>query len=250
MTKRVEPEIPSITLDKDQVEGFKNQRSSTPTAKNAKSTNQGNATASSSKINNFFTTISFIGLAGAAFFFYQENVKIQLHLLQSEERIQQLENQLSATGEEMGESTVALKVKLEAITKKSEELWSEMDKLWASAWRRNQSEIKELRSSSKKHLATYSANQKSTSTSLKSIQDRQTSADLNLNALNDQLSAASGLQNKIDNVMNELASLDNKASNRDEQQMEIATMVNQLDMSVKALIERLERLEQKTPVTP
>jgi len=250
VTKRVEPEIPSIKLDQDQVEGFKHQRSPSPTSKKPKTSNGETAVTGSSKINSFFTTVTFLGLAGAAFFFYQENLKIQNHLAQSEERIQLLENQLSATGEEMGESTIALKVKLEAITEKSEKLWSEMDKLWASAWRRNQSEIKELRSSSKKHLTTYNANQKDIKETLQSVQDKQTSTDLNVNALNDQLSAASGLQNKIDNLMNELASLDNKASNRDEQQMEIATMVNQLDMSVKALIERLERLEQKAPATP
>ena len=63
---------------------------------------------------------------------------------QAEQRILQLENKLSATGEEIGESTVALQVKVTELTNKTNELWEQMDKLWASAWRRNQQEIADL----------------------------------------------------------------------------------------------------------
>jgi len=240
---RVEPMIPNITLDNDQVKSSRQQTSTTN--KNTKKPTEQNQTLS--KTNYIFTVIIYLILIGASWFFYQENQKLHSAILLSEERIQSLENQLSATGEEMGESTVALKVKLEAITEKTEKLWAEMDKLWASAWRRNQTEIKELRSDNKKQgslLASQTAQIKTTLTTVKGIEDKLTSTEFNINALSDQISEANKIQNKMTKLNNTITTLEEKFSGRDVQQMEVATNVNQLDMTVTLLLERLEKLEK------
>ncbi len=251
MSNRVEPEIPSITLDHDQVKSANPSRSKTSKVeKTVKNTEKQPVKAS--PVNSFFTVIIYLALAGAAWFFYQENLKLQNLISNSEQRIQQLENQLSATGEEMGESTIALKVKLEAISEKTEKLWGEMDKLWASAWRKNQSQIKALNSSSKKQ-ETLNKNQTQqlaqANSAINAVNDKLTSAEFNITALADKISAANTIQTKIKELTSQLSSLEEKSSGRDTQQMEVATTVNQLEMSITLLIERLEKIENQPKPT-
>jgi chromosome segregation ATPase len=103
--------------------------------------------APSSRSNNAVVTAALIagllGVAGAGYGMYAQ-AQANQELLSAQARIQELENRLNATGEEMGNSTVALQVKLTELTKRSDELWEQMDKLWASAWRRNQKELRDL----------------------------------------------------------------------------------------------------------
>lgn len=247
MSNRVEPEIPNITLDHDQVKAVNASRSSNVNKHQNIEKPQSSPTKSSPAIL-LFTIIIYLALAGASWFFYQENLKLQSLISHSENRIQQLENQLSATGEEMGESTIALKVKLEAISEKTEKLWNEMDKLWASAWRKNQSEIKALRSTSMKHdtLNTNQSQQlEQANTAINTVNDKLTSTEFNITALADQITAANNLQPKIAELNELIATLEEKSSGRDTQQMEVATSVNQLEMSITLLIERLEKIESQ-----
>lgn len=248
MTKRVEPEIPSITLDQDQVKSSRTKTSAS-SSNTKKFDNKAPApVTTSSKTNNFFTIVIYLVLAGAAWFFYQESLKLQKSITASEQRILQLENQLSATGEEMGESTVALKIKLEAMTNKTEQLWTEMDKLWASAWRRNQSEIKEARSKSLKQSKVVSSNKNTIDKvvdTITELTDKQTSTELNMNALGDQITAANNIRADLDKLRTQLTSLNEKSSGRDNQQIEVATTVNELDTMLKLVLERIETLEVK-----
>jgi chromosome segregation ATPase len=87
-----------------------------------------------------------LGAAAACGYLFTQLQKNNAILSENQGRLQLLENRLSATGEEMDNSTVALQVKVSELTEKTEELWEQMDRLWASAWRRNQEEIKELNS--------------------------------------------------------------------------------------------------------
>ncbi|MDG1750771.1 MAG: hypothetical protein P8I03_03800 [Thalassotalea sp.] len=251
MSNRVEPEIPNITLDHDQVKAINSSRSNN--TQKSKSVNEpANSQTKTSPANLFFTVIIYLALAGASWFFYQENLKLQNLISDSESRIQQLENQLSATGEEMGESTIALKVKLEAISEKTEKLWGEMDKLWASAWRKNQSEIKALRSTSMKQ-DTINNNQsqqlEQANNAINTVGDKLTSTEFNITALADQITAANNMQPKIAELNELIATLEEKSSGRDTQQMEVATSVNQLEMSITLLIERLEKIESQVKKT-
>jgi chromosome segregation ATPase len=251
LSNRVEPEIPNITLDHDQVKAINTSRS-THTEKNKSVNEPANTQTKSSTASVFFTVLIYLALAGGSWFFYQENLKLQHLISDSESRIQQLENQLSATGEEMGESTIALKVKLEAISEKTEKLWDEMDKLWASAWRKNQSEIKALRSTSMKQdtLNTNQSQQlEQANTAINTVSDNLTSTEFNITALADQITAANNMQPKIAELNSLLSTLEEKSSGRDTQQMEVATSVNQLEMSITLLIERLEKIESQSQKT-
>jgi len=249
LSNRVEPEIPSITLDQDQVKSMHVKSSqSGNNSNNIKANSPPPSTASSSKTNNFFTVVVYLALAGSAWFFYQENLKLQNAISTSDQRIQQLENQLSATGEEMGESTIALKVKLEAMTTKTEKLWAEMDKLWASAWRRNQTEIKEVRSKGIKQLNVINSNKTeigNVKTIVAGLTDKQTSTEFNINALSDQINAANNIRVDLDKLKSQLITLNTKSSGRDNQQMEVATTVNELDTMLKLILERIESIETK-----
>ena len=62
-------------------------------------------------------------------------------LLDAIQRISSLENSLSSTDDSMTQSSVVMQIRLKAIEKNTQELTTQMDKLWASAWRRNQTEI-------------------------------------------------------------------------------------------------------------
>jgi chromosome segregation ATPase len=82
-----------------------------------------------------------------------------------EERISDLEDRLSDTDEGMNQSAATLGVKIK-------ELSSEVDKLWASAWRRNKAKIAELEKSSSAHgsrLSTLAATDSTYSTQLKAL---------------------------------------------------------------------------------
>lgn len=246
MNKRVEPTLPSITPDKDQIDSFQTKRTTAPSSISNTNNNPTPVQKVSSPALTLFLILAYASLAGASWWFYQENIALKDLVDKSEVRISQLEDQLSATGEEMGESTVALRVKLEAMTEKTNKLWNEMDKLWASAWRRNQSEIKELNSFriKQQNLDKKQNNQLTQlNSSIKDVESKQTEAEFNVNALNEQLSAASSLKAQLSQLNADLTSLQQKSQGRDSQQLEVATSVSELDMTLNLLIERIEKLE-------
>lgn len=137
---------PRITLDNEDRASYLKDRKAAPKP----TQNHETASVSSKKPFNFAWIVVILMVAlggyGASWWLYQQTQQ-QLQLItKAEGRIADLEQQLSATGEEMGESAVAMQVKVSGLVEKTDKLWTEMDKLWASAWRRNQSEIKSLNS--------------------------------------------------------------------------------------------------------
>ncbi len=86
----------------------------------------------------WFTLVLVLIASGVSGYLYME-------LTKSNDRIAQLEMRLSEAGESMDQSSATLGLKLKEVTQKTNELWDQMDKLWASAWRRNQSDIAGLR---------------------------------------------------------------------------------------------------------
>lgn len=99
------------------------------------------------KTNNTLVTICLIvgiACAGLSGYLFWLNLEHKKTIEDNQQRVVNLENRLSATDEEMGNSTVALQVKVTELSNKTEKLWEQMDKLWASAWRRNQQEIKTM----------------------------------------------------------------------------------------------------------
>lgn len=247
MSNRVEPEIPTITLDHDQVKSSRANAEST--AKNVSSDNHNNSAKPKSSIaKSLLILIPYIAIAGGGWYFYQQQIKLTSALENSVTRIQQLENQLSATGEEMGESTIALKAKLEAISEKTELLLTEMDKLWASAWRRNQKEIKELNSQSKKIATQQTKNTNAINTqndNIIDVKDKITATEFAIDAVSEQIVAANSIKDQIAKLTSQLSELDANAKTRDKQQMVTATSINEFDTTLQLLVERLESIEAK-----
>lgn len=243
MSKRVEPEIPTINIDRDQVKVAHEPATKVP---NVNKSDVVATKAPSSPFRTILMIMPYVALIGTGWYFYQQQLAVTTALDNSVQRIQQLENQLSATGEEMGESTIALKVKLEAISEKTELLLSEMDKLWASAWRKNQTEIKVLNSETKK---LERQQEKNTATGLQqdnelnALQDKLTATEFSINAVSEQIVAANTLKDDMKKLSSALSTLEADAKSRDKQQMFTATSINQFDTSLQLLVERMERLE-------
>jgi hypothetical protein len=244
LSNRVEPEIPTINIDQDQVKMARE-----PVAKAHKSEQVNSATNTPKTLTaaqTLLILIPYFALAATGWYFYQQQVSVNNTLASSSARIQQLENQLSATGEEIGESTIALKVKLEVVSEKTELLLSEMDKLWASAWRRNQEEIKALNSKSINMAQQQNKNTGSVSqqnNALNDLKDKITATEFSINAVSEQMVTASSLKEQFKKLSAQFNTLDANAKSRDKQQMFTATSINQFDTSLQLLVERMERLE-------
>lgn len=247
MSKRVEPEIPTITLDHDQVKSAR--VNTTPTKKTASHAPVASTAKSSSSVAiSLLLVLSYAAIAGGGWYFYQQQLKLNSALSNSEQRIQQLENQLSATGEEMGESTIALKVKLEAIGEKTELLLSEMDKLWASAWRKNQKQIKELNSQNKKIANQQSKNINALDAQnivANELKDKITATEFSIDAVSEQIVAANAVKDQVTQLASKINTLNVNSQRRNEQQMITATSINEFDTSLQLMLERIERIEAK-----
>ena len=250
MANRVEPEIPSINLDHDQIKPSTHaQKAHSASLSQGTQHNQVKtpSKASLSAIQVILILIPYLALSGAAWYFYQYQLKVATELNNSQQRIQQLENQLSATGEEIGESTVALKVKLESIGKKTELLLTEMDKLWASAWRKNQKQIKELKSENiklKNKQQQQLDNTSQQAKSLTAIKEQITATEFSINALSEQLTAITEVKNKMTQLSKTIATLEADSKTRDEQQILTATSINELETNIQIMIERIDAIER------
>lgn len=197
------------------------------------------------KSNNGFTTVVFVVAAiacAASGYLYSLHTAQKSLLVESEVRIKALENRLSATGEEMGNSTVALQVKVGELSATAKELWEQMDKLWASAWRRNQQEIKTL------------------STNFKNLQQDTNKLMKDLDAkVSDNKSTAGSIQSRIDGVntkvnsqANDILTLnirqDENQQSKDKQAVTLREMEEKLILLEKrntTLLQKIQQLETK-----
>ena len=161
----------------------------------------------------------------------------------AEARIQELENKLSATGEEMGESTVALQVKVTELSNRAEELWDQMDKLWASAWRRNQKEITELGeklddevASLKSTTSALSSSSNSTSQTLNDIRAQTETMASELLAINVQLERASA---NSGSTKRDVQQATEKLRLLEQRNAAMVTRVNQIENEIRDLATRM-----------
>lgn len=144
-------DFPTIRLDDEDRRDYQKKRqptpanSSAPSSSPAPSSVPSNAgSASGNGLWILLIAVIALGACGGCYYLYTLLEQQKNAASAAEQRIAQLENKLSATGEEIGESTVALQVKVTELSNRTNELWEQMDKLWASAWRRNQKEIADL----------------------------------------------------------------------------------------------------------
>ena len=108
---------------------------------------------------SFVAVLAFLiagGASYAAWELYQQNLQLNATLGQAGDRISELENRLSSTDDSMSQSTAAMAVKIK-------ELYSEVDKLWASAWRKNKERLGVLEEQQKKLTDAQAATNKNLS---------------------------------------------------------------------------------------
>lgn len=127
--------IPSMAPEGDELDNYRRMQSTNSAILDAEPVRGGGG---ASAVIMSFLFVLILAVGGGASWLY-------LQLEASNARIATLEQRLSQAGESMDQSSATLGLKLKELTDKTNVLWTEMDKLWASAWRRNQSEITELR---------------------------------------------------------------------------------------------------------
>ena len=249
MSNKNQP-LPSLAPERDQVEAFHTTRGEPRTRK------QRPASGGSGGGSNFsnimvFVLLALLGVGG--WWFDMQHKTFQAQISSAESRIQELENLLSATGEEMGESTVVIKARLTDLSEKTEELWKQMDKLWASAWRRNQAEIKDLQTQQaqqSKTIGSLSAQGKSTSDTIKSLATKQTETDFNLGILGEQINSAKAISDELNKLKSQVSALETSGMGKEQQQIEIAGNIAELERRLNNALERLAKLENPGTVVP
>lgn len=229
--------VPRIVLDKEDRDSFQRSRA-TQTTTSASGTATSNPAvetppAKSSGGVLFLLFLIALGGYGVSYWLYTENQKTLVQLSDAGDRIYELERKISATGEESEQSVVALRVQVNELKDKTDVLWQEMDKLWASAWRRNQSEIKELGVQLRRDIKAQQDN-------LNALQSDMSDSSNNMAVIqeqvNQQLSRAEEINKSIDSVVKSRAE-----SNQIVQDMgdQVATVA----LRIEALVERIDALE-------
>ncbi|MFT4824942.1 MAG: chromosome segregation ATPase [Halioglobus sp.] len=133
--------IPAITATRDGVP--RNPRANTRGSQSASKGRKPERPSSAEGVGLFarlFITVALVvgAVACAWAWQLQERLEQSGHLLERyEERISDLEDRLSDTDEGLNQNSATMAVKIK-------ELYSEVDKLWASAWRKNKAQIEAL----------------------------------------------------------------------------------------------------------
>lgn len=234
-TEPIDDSIPKIIVDKDDRESFhrtRMQSGNKPSA--AELADNGNAKSSGGNgIWISLVLIIAVTACGASYWLYQKHLQQQIAVKNAEQRIEDLERRLSATGEEMGESAVAMQVKVTELSAKTQELWEQMDKLWSSAWRKNQSDIKDLSDSVNKNNSQLS---KQVKTLLADININSTNFGLLQEQLEGQIASTQKLADTLtktklsgDNFEQQLAQLQVRLTSLTQANSKLANQINELE---------------------
>lgn len=154
-------DIPSVAPARDEIASYNRTRGGRPTARAGGGGMGGGA--------KFFLFLAFVLAAAAcagAGYLYQELQKTSTALTEATERVGSLEDRLSSTDESVSESAAVQGVKIK-------ELASEVDKLWASAWRKNQAELGKYGKQLGQQQATLGKAEKSLAAQQQSLQALQ-----------------------------------------------------------------------------
>jgi chromosome segregation ATPase len=135
-----------------------------------------------------------------------------------EERIGELEARLSDTDEGLSQNTAAMAVKIK-------ELYSEVDKLWASAWRRNKARLDEIEGANSNQGESIAALKKDVA------------------AASGQLKTASSDIARLKGVAGDLERLMGNAKANQAQVERVADTLNRLDLEMNRLAKRVEANE-------
>ena len=163
-------------------------------------------------------------------------------LTRYEERIRDLEDRLSDTDQGMNQSAAAMSVKIK-------ELYSEVDKLWASAWRRNKAKIADLEKGQEGlsgQLAALSETDKRYSAQLQALADdakklREVTGDLDrfVAAAKSNQALIERLGDDVNRATLELARLQKRMDTNEEWQASVDGFRKQVNQSLIRLQQNL-----------
>ncbi len=232
-------DMPKIRLEKDDLESFHRTRAQS-TKKTSKKGNVPDEPPTASNSPSWFAILFLlIIIVGAAGYWSFEQYKV---LQQAQSRITELESRLSATGEDMDQSAAALQIKVSELSAKTEDLWGQMDKLWASAWRRNQTEIGAL---NKTVMALKASSEKSTKSLSSGTADNNTSIALVKEQLENQASLLEQLHAKFGQINNVDADFEQQLASLREKLISTALANNDLTNQIDDLRRRVLAAEKK-----
>jgi len=233
-------DMPKIRLEKDDLESFHRTRAQSTGKGSSKGSARDEPSATSSNSPSWFGILFLlIIIVGAAGYWSFEQYKV---LQQAQSRISELEGRLSATGENMDQSAAALQVKVSELSAKTEHLWLEMDKLWASAWRRNQSEISDLDKTIK---ALKVAADKSSKSQSRDTAENITSIGLVKEQLESQVNLLNQLNKQFSQVSNVDADFEQQIASLREKLISTALANNNLTNQIDDLRKRIIAAEKK-----
>ncbi len=201
------------------------------------------------------STVSFLSFAhvnliliiialGAIVWLFKYNQEQKLVLESAQNRIAELENRLSATGEEMDQSALALQVKVTELAKKADELWTQMDKLWASAWRRNQSEIKKLEDTTESIKGSVTKVEQSSSQALKDIKSMRSELTIFTNDLALTREVIESQKSSITDWGRNLERASQSTKLNEQTIKQMSSELSRLNQSNQRVLDRLEMLEK------
>ncbi len=205
-------DIPSLAPTKDEV--AQRQRVNGSKSVSRDKAQVAPKASTSTWILSIFIVILIAALVGLARwnYFLQRQVDSTGQLAeQSQERIGDLELRLSTSDDSINKSGVVMQVQIKELKDKTDGLWEQMDKLWASAWRRNQKELVDH------------------SQQLKALQEKQDKQVQSLKVLEDKLKNSISALTDIDTRLQALNKVPEQYSQikKDfEQQRELLRQVN------------------------
>jgi len=243
-------DIPLIVPTRDDDEGsHRRPRAEAPAAARAARQEAAPAAPASGGAMRYVAILSLlVGLATAAVagLLYQQTVRLDAALAQANLRIADLEGKLSVTGDNVNQSSAAMQVKIK-------ELAGEVDKLWASAWRKNDGRLTELESGMKKAAASYVTQQKQLTTTtadisgLKDQVGQATTVSATVDTLKQQQSA---LQDSIGRMNSSVNTLTNTQRAQESRLKETEQWVQSTIEFRKQVTQRLTRLENPPTSLP
>ncbi len=171
-------------------------------------------------------------------------------MVRYEARISDLEDRLSDTDEGMNQSAATLGVRIKELT-------SEVDKLWASAWRKNKAKIAALEKSSSAHgsqLSTLGNTDKEYSAQLKSLAAdmgklRSIAGDLErlVSTAKANQAMMEGLGDDVSRTTLEVAKLQKRVQASEEWQGSVDGFRRQVNKSLLKLRDNISQLQNPAP---
>ena len=232
-------DMPKIRLEKDDLESFHRTRAQS-TKKSPKKGNLPDESPSTSNSPSWFAVLFLlIIIVSATTYWSFEQYKI---IQQAQSRITELESRLSATGEDMDQSAAALQIKVSELSLKTENLWGQMDQLWSSAWRRNQSEIGAL---NKTVMSLKASSEKSTRSLNSKTGDNNTTIGLFKEQLENQANLLKQLGDKFVQINDVDANFEQQLVSLREKLISTALANNNLTNQIDDLRRRVAAAERE-----